>query len=325
MNKGENRHILDSLIKNGLQGKENTEEAKLLHSFAKIDSNPEWDETTMGNKDDIHSSIKSGINNYIEKKRKQKTKHIIVYISSTAAILLLAISFWFTIEQNVSGKILTVQTSTVADSVSLADGSVVYLSPNSIFSFPKKFARHQRNVSLEKGNAFFKVAHNPQKPFIVVSDNIKTKVLGTSFNIHLSGESSSVKVHTGKVNVSSESENVNILPCQEAVFSAKTNSIKVIQFDNQELIPWYNSDITLTNEKIETILKVVVQKYGLKKYTVEDEILEQEATMFIANRASLNSVLKQMNFITNLKFYAHEGTLTCENKSKEILEKATMN
>jgi ferric-dicitrate binding protein FerR (iron transport regulator) len=300
---------LDSLIEKGFPAKENTAEEKLLYSFAKIDSNPEWDETIMGNKDVIHSSIKSAINNHIEKKRKQKTKHIIVYISSTAAILLLAISFWFLAEQNFQGNIF------VADSVLLADGSIVYLSPNSVFSFPEKFGRDKRNVSLEKGNAFFKVSHNPQKPFVVVSGNIKTEVLGTSFNIHLCGESSSVKVHTGKVNVSSETEAVNILPCQEAVFSAKTNSIKVLPFDNNELIPWYNSDITLTNEKIETILKVVVQKYGLKKYTVEKEILGQEATVFIANGATLHSVLKQINFITNLKFYANEGTLTCKDKT----------
>lgn len=92
----------------------------------------------------------------------------------------------------------------IAKLIKLDDGSMVVLSPNSKLHYPKKFADTIREVKLE-GEAFFEVQKNPKKPFVVYSDNIVTKVLGTSFTVSaFSGQEKSVVVNTGRVQVSNQ-------------------------------------------------------------------------------------------------------------------------
>lgn len=82
----------------------------------------------------------------------------------------------------------------------LSDGSTVIVNAGSSISFPNKFANNKRVVYLE-GEAFFEVVHDPQKPFIVETDNIAVQVLGTSFNLNSfkGANINSVAVAQGKV------------------------------------------------------------------------------------------------------------------------------
>lgn len=84
--------------------------------------------------------------------------------------------------------------------VSLPDGTEVSLYPESKLSMPA-FSKAERKIRLE-GKAFFKVAHNADRPFLVFTKNLVTKVLGTSFVINARrGAEESVEVKTGKVAV----------------------------------------------------------------------------------------------------------------------------
>lgn len=99
----------------------------------------------------------------------------------------------------------------IAKLIKLEDGSMVVLSPNSKLHYPKKFADTIRAVKLE-GEAFFEVQKNPSKPFVVYSDNLVTKVLGTSFTVSaFSGQKKSVVVNTGRVQVSNQDSEQRII------------------------------------------------------------------------------------------------------------------
>ncbi len=310
----EKHHVLDDLIDNYLTSGD-ADKINLLDEFLDAKRNNIGWKEELGEKNEIADKIKKGIDKKIVQINNQKRKkQIVIYMYSAAAILVLMVCFTllsYNIKQS-STTILTFQTKQTADSIQLADGTMVYLSPNSIFSYPQKFSAKTRNVTLEKGNAFFKVFHNPQKPFVITSGDIKTKVLGTSFNIHINKEQYSVVVHTGKVNVSSGGGSINLLPFHEGVYSKKDNQFKVKRVSAEEINPWYNSDITLTNQSLETILKVVVQKYGIDHFSVNPELLKHKATVFIGKQASLCSVIKQINYITNLKLIANGEKITCE-------------
>ncbi len=84
----------------------------------------------------------------------------------------------------------------------LPDGSTVELSPASEISYPKQFEGDKRQVILT-GEAFFNVVRNPAKPFLVFSDDVITKVLGTSFRVKAYPDQKDivVAVRTGKVAV----------------------------------------------------------------------------------------------------------------------------
>ena len=84
----------------------------------------------------------------------------------------------------------------------LADGSTVYLTPQSALRVAPSLSTGERLVYLA-GTAFFTVAKDPRRPFRVITEHIETQVLGTSFWIHAGGEARQVDVEvtTGKVQV----------------------------------------------------------------------------------------------------------------------------
>lgn len=123
--------------------------------------------------------------------------------------------------------------------VSLEDGSRITLDPGSKMSYPTHFSGSQREVFLS-GKAFFDIAKDPSKPFFVYSNELVTKVLGTSFTVrsYANEQEVSVAVKTGKVAVfsredpevaekqsSRELTGVVIEPNQQVVFVRKTVKI----------------------------------------------------------------------------------------------------
>lgn len=137
---------------------------------------------------------------------------------SMAASVLLILGFaWFFLAKNKITSVSSLENlkltgqrqftkktndSGVAQTISLHDGSKVTLQPQSSLSYPAVFDGKIRVVRLE-GEAFFDVARNPEKPFLVHFNKLVVKVLGTSFTIRSfdSEEKVQVTVKTGKVSV----------------------------------------------------------------------------------------------------------------------------
>ncbi len=106
----------------------------------------------------------------------------------------------------------------------LSDQSVVTLNPGAIIEYPSHFAGTKREVYLN-GDAFFKISHNPEKPFYVHNKDIIVKVLGTSFYIKENGKTAEVAVKNGKVMVK---ENIHA-----SLLGQKKNYAKVLITANQ--------------------------------------------------------------------------------------------
>lgn len=108
----------------------------------------------------------------------------------------------------------------------LPDGSRVWINQNTEIEYPEQFANNVRDVRL-KGEAFFEVAKNPSKPFIITSGEISTTVVGTSFNIkaydYIHPE---VHVRSGKVKVQGTQNTVFLERGYAAVFTDDSRIIK---------------------------------------------------------------------------------------------------
>ncbi len=93
--------------------------------------------------------------------------------------------------------------------VFLEDGSSVRLEPHAKIVFPAHFAKFKREVYLA-GEAFFNVTKKPGQPFFVYNNNLVAEVLGTSFNIKMVHNKIEVAVHTGRVAVFENGQQVNL-------------------------------------------------------------------------------------------------------------------
>lgn len=85
------------------------------------------------------------------------------------------------------------------EQLSLADGSIVQLGPDSAIAVD--YDDDSRTVHLLSGQAMFEVQHNPARPFQVRAGNVTTTVLGTRFDVRMLGDSTSIAVAQGHVRV----------------------------------------------------------------------------------------------------------------------------
>jgi transmembrane sensor len=152
-----------------------------------------------------------------------------------AAMLVLVSSASLWIYRNLKSPLQPVVISTQTENespkpmtIALSDGSKVTVEHGSKLRVDKNFGKTNRTVYLV-GEAFFEVERNPEKPFLVVTDNLVTKVLGTSFRIkaYQKDPNISVSVRTGKVTVFKQNadsgitipaEQMVLMPNQQAVF-----------------------------------------------------------------------------------------------------------
>jgi transmembrane sensor len=163
-------------------------------------------------------------------------------------------------------------TTDKAVQIQLEDGSRVTLQPSAALSYPKKFAGRQREVLLE-GDAFFDIARNPQKPFLVYHGNLITRVLGTSFYIHHNNgqHESEVEVTHGKVEV-----------YENAAFKKTQGNKGVVLTANQKAI-YTESNHLLAVSLVDNPVRILKQ-----------EAIEEEGTaapgLFDFEQASLSSI-----------------------------------
>ena len=107
--------------------------------------------------------------------------------------------------------------------ITLSDSTVVTLAPQSVLHYPLYFQQHERNVYLT-GQAQFHVKRNEYAPFKVYSENIVATVLGTIFNFKKSGDSITVELLKGKLNVALNDK--SLLP-KSILLSANERAIYV--------------------------------------------------------------------------------------------------
>ena len=133
-----------------------------------------------------------------------------------------------------SAKLMTVAPD-VSSVVYLSDGTVVWLKGQSKIQYPAIFSGQTREVSLV-GEAFFDVAPDRDKPFIIRASNFTTRVVGTSFNIkaYEGDESQEVVVVSGRVVVSlnetssAMAKELVLRPNEKAIYTKRNNSLESV-------------------------------------------------------------------------------------------------
>jgi transmembrane sensor len=153
----------------------------------------------------------------------------------------------------------------------LPDGSVVWLKPGGRLEYPATFTGHLREVSLT-GEAFFDVAKDAERPFIIHAENFTTQVLGTTFNIKAYGneDAAEVVVVTGKVMVTvkeASADKVKALvlhPKQKAIYSRKDGSLVEAPVTEQEVkINSNKNKLTFDETPLKDIINVLNATYDV--------------------------------------------------------------
>lgn len=155
----------------------------------------------------------------------------------------------------------------------LNDGSKVWLNAGSTLEYTATFGKEKRIVRLTKGEAFFDVTHDARKPFVVITDNLETQVLGTSFNIRSAAEMKkiSVSVLRGKVAVTKKgAESLFLLPDEQALYDKQSGRILKSHVIAKDMNGWMVGIFRFHNEELEVITDELSRRYNLE-FIYEDE------------------------------------------------------
>jgi transmembrane sensor len=161
--------------------------------------------------------------------------------------------------------------------ITLVDGSKVWLNADSRLQYPATFEGNTREVTLS-GEAFFDVAKNKAKPFIIHLKNGTVRVLGTSFNIKAYDSDAYVEtsVATGRVafipKKSGKADTTFLTHNRKAVYSLKTGMVKTISTLSQMDKAWTEGKLIFTNTSMDEIAATLERYFG-KQVVINDEQL----------------------------------------------------
>jgi ferric-dicitrate binding protein FerR (iron transport regulator) len=193
--------------------------------------------------------------------------------------------------------------------LTLSDGTNVWLNSESSLKFPAAFAANERRVEIT-GEAYFEVAKNPSKKFIVSSNGVQTEVLGTHFNVNSYNDESSIKVTLleGAVKVSKGTETTMLKPGQQADITTDIEIVKGINTD--EVVAWKDGLFHFESADLKTILRQFARWYDIE--VVYKGTVSSEKYFSIMNRnSSLSNVLKSLQ-ASGIKFKIENKTLYIE-------------
>lgn len=236
------------------------------------------------------------------------------FIVRIAAMFIIAVGLTITgkyiISQNLTAPSQTVTTSAFQKNlrVELSDGSVIVLNRNSKLTFPEKFERETRQISLS-GEAFCEIAPDADRPFIIDAGKAEVTVLGTSFNVKTNNRNNEVEVlvETGKVLVSSSNGDHEITLEPGNIGTVNNSNASLSVNNDLNYRSWNTEVLTYEGESLEKAIRDLNQVYNINIIAKDENILQRR----------INSTFYKQPADTILSIICRSFSLTYE-KSGEV-------
>lgn len=200
----------------------------------------------------------------------------------------------------------------------LEDGSKVWLNAATRFRYPVQFTGKERRVELLEGEAFFEVAKNKEKPFIVVANRMKIQAVGTAFDVNTYPEADSSVTATlaeGKVKVSTGSNNHLLLPGEQVWVNEST--AKILAADVEAVTAWKNGLFVFNGAPLTEVMQQVSRWYDVQ-IAYDKKFNEQKFFTGEIKRSVPVSKLLQMMELTGIaRFRINERAILIQRYNEK--------
>lgn len=276
--------------------KEINEDAELKDEFVRMQNN--YALSRMSRLSIDKEAGRRGFVSFKYRLDKKKRKQIIRIAAQYAAVAIIMVASTLLVsryipDNNKELNSLYVPAGQRAQ-LTLEDGSSVWLNANSTIRYPSHFSKKERRVEIE-GEAYFDIAQNKKKPFIVSTKNVNMKVLGTQFNVHSYPDTEYVTTNLieGSVRVSinnAESQGVILTPNQQVTVSG--NQMTVSTTANDDYFLWTDGIYTFDNESLLDIINKLQLYYDVKIIIKDPEIFDVRYTGKFRQRDGIDEILR---------------------------------
>jgi ferric-dicitrate binding protein FerR (iron transport regulator) len=186
----------------------------------------------------------------------------------------------------------------------LQDGTLVQLNSGSRLRYPKSFGLFSRRVKLS-GEAYFSVAKEHTRPFVVNLHDIEVKVTGTKFNAKAYRDDSRIVVSLDEGSVYITDKKKNTYPLrvgEDAVYDKTSGACTVGKMDDMtEHGAWMTKSLNFYRTPLSVILKTLERQYEVQ-FTVRDSSLLQYRFSISTSKVNTNDILKDLEKVSKIRF-----------------------
>ena len=199
-------------------------------------------------------------------------------------------------------------------SITLSDGTIVYLNAESELRYPVKFVGEDRRVYLS-GEAYFDVVHDKAHPFVVDVKNSTVRVLGTSFDVRAYADEDEVltTLVQGSVRFSAGKESVILEPGAQVVLD-KSGRLETREVDTYLYTAWKDGVFAFKRQRLEEIMKVVARWYDVNVFWENVSQKEVTFTGKMKRYDDFSKVVEMLEMTGNTEFMIKENNIFIREK-----------
>lgn len=204
----------------------------------------------------------------------------------------------------------------------LSDGTHVWLNSETEIIYPARFTGNTREVIL-KGEAFFKVAKNKEKPFIVKTNAISIQVLGTTFNVsHYANEKNvSATLVEGSISVQTEKGPKQIItPSEQFIYNNTSGESNIRIVDTHLYTSWIEGKYIFKNAPLEEIITKLQRWYDFTVSYNDNSLKARRFSLTIERKTTLDQVLEIISLTSDVKLEKVKNNIIIKERRKYDLK-----
>lgn len=201
-------------------------------------------------------------------------------------------------------------------SLTLSDGTKVWLNAGSRLTYPSQFSSKIRTVELE-GEGYFEVTRNEKAPFTVHSVDVDVKVLGTIFTMKAYlKEEVAVTLSEGKVELLSENKLLYALQPRERAVYSKANKTLSIQkeVDTESINSWIDGGFAFYKQPLNVITRALERQFGVVIIITDPVLASDLFTCHVAPQAKLENILNLLKNTRKLTYEKENNKITIKKR-----------
>lgn len=238
--------------------------------------------------------------------------------ATAAAVALLCLSVWTAYLYMQTVAMQTVSTLAETRTVNLPDGTSVTLNHYSTLTYPERFKTDNREVELN-GEAYFEVSKDKKHPFIVQTEAVDVRVLGTQFNVDAYRDSPDVRTTllTGSVAVSnkSNSEHMILKPNEIAIYNKVEKKLtrKVLE-DATDEISWRHGEFIFDDVPLRDIARELSNSFGTTIQITDSTLQNYRISARFRNGEDLETILSVLQDAGYFNYSHNDKQITITTK-----------
>ena len=245
-------------------------------------------------------------------KKRFELKRMYRYVAAACIAIAIGCSFYIGFLNGQPEPVPQLYTNLSGKSkVLLPDGSEVWMHTETALQYVSQMNGDERMVNVT-GEAYFDVAHDADKPFVVQTEGMRIVVHGTKFNVDAfpGSENTLVSLVEGSVSLETKTVNRFLKPGETAIYNRKTQMLKVEKDDVRFASSWASTELIFKNRSLGDICKLLSRWYRVK-IDLDPALANKYFYTFTLRNEPLDEILRIMARIRPMKYtFSEENELT---------------